>query len=242
MRTKIRCILLDDELPGLAYLKMMCEQLPELEIVKAYDHPQSFMEDIGKLDFDLCFLDIEMGELNGMQIANLLRDKLVIFVTAYKEYAVEAFELNAVDYVCKPLQYDRLRKAVDKVVDRLKTDTQKPEKRVVQLNSDRGKVLLSFDQIDYITISEQDSRDKRVFLLDGQELILKNISFDRLLALLPSDTFCRINKKEILALRIIRYYTADEIIATMNGKNESRRFTLSDSYRSDFVEKIEHCL
>ena len=77
---------------------MLCEQIPQLEVVKAFNRPDLFIEESSKLDFDLCILDIEMPQTNGIQIAELLKHKLIIFTTAHKEYAAEAFDLNAVDY------------------------------------------------------------------------------------------------------------------------------------------------
>jgi len=114
LNTKLKCLLLDDELTGLSYLKMLCEQIPELEVVKAFNSPLKFFTELPKLDFDLCILDIEMPEMNGLQVANLLNGRPVIFTTAYKEYAADAFDLNAVDYVRKPLTKERLEKAVKK--------------------------------------------------------------------------------------------------------------------------------
>jgi two-component SAPR family response regulator len=107
-------LLLDDELPSLAYLKILCEQIPQLEVVKSFNNPAAMVEGMPTLEFDLCILDIEMPEMNGMQIASLLRDKLVIFTTAYKEYAAEAFDLDAIDYVRKPVSLARLKQAVTK--------------------------------------------------------------------------------------------------------------------------------
>lgn len=235
MNTKLKCLILDDELPGLTYLKLLCEQFSEVEVVKAFNDPQVFLEEIHLLEFDVCILDIEMGGMNGLQIANLLKDKAIIFVTAYKEYAAEAFDLNAVDYVRKPIQRDRLKQAIDKAIERVEKARQ--EKTFVQLNSEKGKALLYFDQINYITISDTDSRDKMVYLSDGKILILKNISFDKLLYLLPDNLFCRINKKEIIALRIIQYFSYDEIITSIIHNETPIHFFLSDIYRIDFMKK-----
>lgn len=237
MDSKLRCLILEDELPGLAYLKMLCQQFPEVEVVKAFDDPKAFLNEIGQLQFDACILDIEMGEMNGLQIANILRDKAIIFVTAYKEYAAEAFDLNAIDYVRKPIQRDRLKQAIDKTIRYL----EKPgiEKAFVQLNSEKGKVLLYFDQIDYITIADLDSRDKIVYLKDGKNLTLKNISFDKLINLLPANRFCRINKKEIIALRIIRYFSYDEIVSDIVRNDNTIRFSLSEVYRDEFLLQVQ---
>lgn len=240
MNTKIRCVILDDELPGLAYLKALCEQFKELEIVKAFNNPKLFLSEIDKLDFDLCILDIEMGEINGIEVASILKNKMVIFVTAYKEYAAEAFDLDAIDYVRKPLQKDRLYKAVEKAVERMELKlTNQHDKKAIQLNSDKGKVLLYSDEIGYITISETDSRDKEVHLLNGKNIIIKNISFERLLELFSEGAFCRINKKEMISLTIVQYFTYDEIISSIIYNDSPKKFVLSSVYRGDFLRMTD---
>lgn len=237
MNPKLRCLLLDDELPGLTYLKMLCEQLPEVQVVKAFDNPKQLLEEAPSLEFDACILDIEMGEIDGLQVANILKDKAIIFVTAYKEYAAEAFDLNAVDYVRKPIGRNRLEQAINKAISRVQMV--EPEKNFVQLNSEKGKVLLYFNQINYISISPVESRDKIVYLENNKNLILKNISFDKLLSLLPEKQFCRINKKELISLKIIQYFSFDEIISTILLDNTPIHFSLSDAYREDFMRKTQ---
>ena len=119
MNTKLRCLLLDDELPGLTYLKMLCEQLPELEVVRSFNSPKKLLEELPSLEFDLCILDIEMPEMNGLQVANLLGNKPVIFTTAYKEYAADAFDVNAIDYITKPVKKERLQQAITKAIKQI---------------------------------------------------------------------------------------------------------------------------
>lgn len=114
MNTKLKCLLLDDELPGLTYLKMLCEQIPELEIVKTFNNPEKLLSDIPDLDFDLLISDIEMPGMDGLHLAEILENKLVIFCTAYKDYAADAFNIDAVDYITKPVKLERLQKAVSK--------------------------------------------------------------------------------------------------------------------------------
>lgn len=231
-------MLLDDELPGLSYLKMLCEQIPELEVVRAFNDTSVFLAELSKLDFDLCILDIEMPGMNGLQIANILKDKPIIFTTAYKEYAAEAFDLNAIDYVRKPIQKERLHQAVKKVISR-NGNIKEPAKPFVQINSDKGKALLFFDQLCYAKTSQMDSRDKYIVLTGGTDLVLKNISFEKLLELLPAQNFCRINKKELIALRIVQVFSFDEITTVLKdtyGKN--MKLVLSETYRNEFLQKI----
>lgn len=101
----IKCVILDDELLAISYLKLLCEQIDNVEVVKAFNDPKIFLKEIGNIDCNLCILDIEMPGMTGLQVAELISDsKKIIFTTAYKEYAAEAFDLNVVDYVRKPIK------------------------------------------------------------------------------------------------------------------------------------------
>ena len=236
MNTKLKCLLLDDELPGLTYLRMLCNQLPDIEVVKAYNSPLKFIEEAPALDFDFCILDIEMPEMNGLQVAQFVKNKPIIFTTAYKEYAAEAFDLDAVDYVRKPINKERLEKAIAKIV-RMGTLADS-KKTYTQFNTNKGKALLFFDQLLLITSPEGDKRDKLALLENGQELVIKNISLSALLSQLPPNSFCRINKKEIIAIRAIRFFTHDEITTSItDSTGKERVLQLGDSFRKDFLVK-----
>jgi DNA-binding LytR/AlgR family response regulator len=231
-------LLLDDELPGLTYLKMLCEQIPQLEVVKAFNRPDLFIEESSKLDFDLCILDIEMPQTNGIQIAELLKHKLIIFTTAHKEYAAEAFDLDAVDFVRKPIQLERLQSAVNKAFKRIPYT--KYGEKFINLNTDKGKSLIFFEQLCYIKASAIDSRDKNVLLKDGSKICLKNISFEKLQTILPPNKFCRINKQEIIALDIVQHFSVDQITSALTcEQNKPQIFYLSEVYRKNFLEKVK---
>lgn len=237
MARTLRCALLEDELPGLAYLKMMCEQLPNLEVVKAYVDPRIFLEEVPKLQLDFCILDIEMPHWNGLQVANLLTGMPVIFSTAYREYAPEAFDLNAVDYLRKPISQERLRQAVDKVRARLTTAM--PSK-ILTLNTDRGKAMIPADQISLILTSEGDSRDKVAVLKDRSKVLLKNISLTQLLAQLDTARFVQINKREVLDLEQVNFFTHDLITSRIPDEGgKPRVLSLGEKFRQTFLEKVK---
>nr|WP_294935774.1 response regulator transcription factor [uncultured Flavobacterium sp.] len=237
MNTKLKCLLLDDELPGLTYLKMLCEQIPELEIVKSFDNPEKLLAEMPALDFDLCISDIEMPGMNGLALANLLQDKLIIFTTAYKEHAAEAFDVNAVDYITKPVTRERLQKAVIKALEHFNKPTL--TQKHIQLNTDKGKAILYFHQIQHIKTATIDSRDKELLLVDGSSLILKNISFDSLLTQLPETDFCRVNKKEIIAMNAVKFFSHNEITLHQQENGKHHTLALSEKYRSDFLIKVK---
>jgi len=217
---------------------MLCEQIPEVEIVKTFNNPEKLLTEIPDLEFDLLISDIEMPGIDGLHLAEMIQDKLVIFCTAYKDYAADAFNIDAVDYITKPVKLERLEKAISKAFERFN----KPEtaKKFIQLNTDKGKTLLHFSQIQYIKTALSDSRDKTVLLTDGSFLNLKNVKFDTLLNELPEADFCRVNKKEVVAVKAIKFFNHNEIVLQhLEENNKNTTLLLSETYRSDFLKKVK---
>jgi len=233
----LKCILLDDEMPSLRFLKMLCEQIPGLEVVKAFNEPVALLREYKELSFDFCILDIEMPELNGFDVAKVLEGYPIVFSTAYKQYASDAFDINAVDYMRKPISLQRLQQAILKVEQVL--NSQGETHSFAQFNTNKGKAILHFEQINYIQIAEVDSRDKTVYLSDGSFVLLKNINFDKLLGILPNHDFIRINKKEIIATRIVKFFSADEVTSNLSDEqNIPLLFNLGESYKKVFLDKF----
>ncbi|MES2680949.1 MAG: response regulator [Bacteroidota bacterium] len=230
MNTKLKCLLLDDELTALSYTKLLCEEIPGVEVVKAFNDPLKFINTMHELDFNTCILDIQMPGLTGLEVAGHLKDKLVIFTTAYKEFAADAFDLNAVDYIRKPLQKERFGTAISRAFLALENKLL-PVPAQVLWSTDQGKTMINTDDIFYISSSEIDSRDKIVFVRDGRRFTVKNTNFGQIMATLPQQKFCRINKKEIIALDTVQNFSANQITSSVEG----RVFSLSDIYRELFL-------
>lgn len=229
-------MLLDDELAALSYLRVLCSQIPDLEIVKAFDDPLRLKEALPKLDFNTCILDIQMPGLSGLELAQELKGKQIIFTTAHKEFAAEAFDLDAADYIRKPLQRERFGQAIAKARANLDQPAA-PGKRQHIWNTDRGKTPLAFEDMLYITSSGTDPRDKSVHLANGRRVILKNTRFEQVLAQLPPAQFCRINKKEIIALKTVTHFSAGRIHTNLPA-GEASDLYLSDVYRGEFEKKM----
>lgn len=235
----LRCILVDDELPALTYLRTLCGQLPNVQVVKAYNDAEKMLAELQGQEFDVCVLDIEMPQMNGLELAKQLEGKAVIFSTAYREYAADAFDLSAVDYLRKPYQLERLEKAFVKA--RAWLDGRGAHLGVAEFNSNIGRVVLHFNDIGLITTAESDRRDKRVILNSGQEVLLKNVSFEELLQALPAAHFCRINRKTIITFSNVAAYTHDWITYNLQGASTRQiKLSLTASYRDAFTMKIKH--
>lgn len=226
----IKCVILDDELLAISYLKLLCEQIDNVEVVKAFNDPKAFLNEIGNIDCNVCILDIEMPGMNGLHVAELIHDsKKIIFTTAYKEYAAEAFDLNVVDYVRKPIKIERLMKAFEKAKGLVQNSHKKD---FIEWNTNIGKTVIFTDQIAYIRTSEIDSRDKDIILNDGTGILLKNLNFKTLLEMLPAKDFAQVNKKEIIALSSIKVFSTNEIITTIPvNDNSFLKLQIGETYK-----------
>ncbi|WP_313092098.1 LytR/AlgR family response regulator transcription factor [Chryseobacterium flavum] len=231
----IKCVILDDELLAISYLKLLCEQIDNVEVVKAFNDPKIFLKEIGNIDCNLCILDIEMPGMTGLQVAELISDsKKIIFTTAYKEYAAEAFDLNVVDYVRKPIKKERLMQAFEKAKELVETA---PKKSLIEWNTNIGRTVIFTEQIAYIKTSEIDSRDKDIILNDGTTIVLKNLNFKNLLEMLPGKDFVQVNKKEIIALSSIKVFSTNEIITTLAIDDQSfLKLQIGEAYKSSLME------
>lgn len=118
----MRIILIDDEPIALDLLKLMLSSYEDVDVVGSYTKPLDALKGIKKIQPDVIFLDIEMGEINGLELAELFMKELdaveIVFITAYSEYAVDAFEINAIDYLLKPIQEKRLNKTIERLKDK----------------------------------------------------------------------------------------------------------------------------
>lgn len=125
MQTKLRVIIADDERPARLFLKAMLDDFENVEIVGEAENGTEAIEIIEKVRPDLALLDLQMPEITGLEVVKFLRKKyvpLVAFVTAYDEYAIQAFEVNAVDYLLKPVDRVRLHDTLRRVHDRLEEE------------------------------------------------------------------------------------------------------------------------
>lgn len=233
----VKCILLDDELPMLSYLQALCRELEDVEVVKSYNNPLRFLEDLDKLDFNTCILDINMPGISGLELAKRLEGKAIIFSTAYKEYAAEAFDLDAVDYVRKPYQLERLEKAFGKAKQWL-SNRNHVAPVYVELNTHFGKSRVNTADVAYISVAENDRRDKEIWFKNGQGLLAKNITFHEILARFPPKEFCKINRKTVIALRAVSHYTSQTVSCEISSSKNPIQFKLSEQYREHFMSLL----
>ncbi|MFC4164069.1 LytR/AlgR family response regulator transcription factor [Epilithonimonas zeae] len=232
----IKCVILDDELLAISYLKLLCDQIEGIEVVKAFNNPKIFLQEINDIDCDVCILDIEMPGMNGLQVAELIKNKKIIFTTAYKEYAAEAFDLDVVDYVRKPIKKERLQQAFEKAEKLL---GEQKKNQFFEWNTNLGKTRIFVSDVVYIKTSDIDSRDKDLMLKNNSEITLKNLSFKNLSELLPEKLFVQINKKEMVNIQHIQVFSSSEIILDMvSSDGIPLKLGVSDIFKNQISEKL----
>jgi two-component system LytT family response regulator/two-component system response regulator LytT len=168
----ISCIIVDDEQPALEEINFLLESIPEVKVIGQGRNGIEAIRLVEELEPDLLFLDIEMPGLNGFKVVEQLasRDALpqVIFVTAYDQYAVKAFDVNAVDYILKPIERSRLEKAVQRAKKQLESETDV---------SSQLKNLINMMAPAALKKSKLLVKDKnRNLLVDSDEVIFANVS------------------------------------------------------------------
>lgn len=231
------CVLLDDELLALSYMRTLCERIPQIQVIRAFDNPESFLEAIPALPFDFLISDIVMPGQTGLEVAEKLNGIPVIFTTAHNEYAVEAFEVDAVDYLKKPVQLERLEKALRKALDIIEANASE-----IKWNVATAKGRMTFLTRDIVSLSAGtiDSRDKQILLSDGSTETIKNKSFQQLSEELHSEKLIRISKSELFNTRYFQGYNGDLLLSTLkNDQGRTRTFVISENYKKDVASLYE---
>ena len=118
MKKDIKCVIVDDEPPAIRVLENYIKQIPNLELVFSTTKPLEVIAFMQKEEFDLIIMDIQMPNITGIQLSKILNNNIkIIFTTAYSEFAVESYNLNAIDYLLKPFEFERFYKAIKKTHD-----------------------------------------------------------------------------------------------------------------------------
>ncbi|WP_436514919.1 LytR/AlgR family response regulator transcription factor [Ekhidna sp. To15] len=236
----LKCLIVDDEPLAIEILQSYVERVDSLELVDTCSNAVQAFDVLKKEKVDLLFLDIQMPKLTGIEFLKALNPTpSVIFTTAYREYAVESYELNVVDYLLKPIAFDRFLMAINKVVENGNSSTSEMVNQVVEsgnnsdpflfLKVDRKMVKVYLKEITYI---ESLKDYVRVNTEDGKELVsLQKISY--LEKKLPSDCFVRTHKSYIISLKKISAYTNSAIEV---GGTE---VPIGRSYKSEVVKVLK---
>lgn len=207
----IRCIAIDDEPLALELIQYYVSLHSELQLIATFDDALQARQYLQTHEVDLLFADINMPDINGLQLVESLSKKpMVIFTTAYKKFAYEGFELQAIDYLLKPIGPERFAKAIQKLKDAFLLQQQKKEQveqPSIYVRSDYKMLHIVLDQIQYIEGLEDYIR----IHVDGSRPVLTLMSLKAMEETLPADLFIRIHRSYIIPIKRIVAIQGKEI-------------------------------
>ncbi len=206
-----KCLIVDDEPPALKIIKGYIDLVENLSVVASCSNALEAMEVLKKEKVDLLFLDIQMPKLTGIGfIKTLAHPPKVIFTTAYKEYAVDAFDLDAIDYLLKPISLERFLKAVNKITNSNTVTEQimAPARQgFLYFRSERKMVKVFLEDMLYI----ESLKDYiKIHRLAGKPLMVKQ-SISTIEAMLPPDLFLRIHRSFIISINKVTAFTTNDV-------------------------------
>lgn len=236
---KLKCIAIDDEPLALEIIVDYISKVPFLELVKSFDNAIDSIDFIKNNQVDLMFLDIQMESLTGIQLVQALSKKPeVIFTTAHPDYAVAGFDLDAADYLLKPISFERFVKAVDKVYNKLRPNPESRSYSEVTISNPAEKYFfvktenrlqkVFFNDILYI---EGQGDYLRIITNDVKIMTLQN--FKTLESILPAGNFIRVHKSYMVSINKIDSVSRNRISI---GKTV---IPVSDSYKNIFYDTLK---
>ncbi|MEI6696100.1 MAG: LytTR family DNA-binding domain-containing protein [Bacteroidota bacterium] len=227
----ISCIAIDDEPLALEIISSYVSKVSFLDLKGCFTDPFKAAEIIKNEKIDLLFLDIEMPDLSGMQFLKSLKQQpMVIFVTAYHKYAVEGFNMDAVDYLLKPIEFDRFFKAVNKAFDyhQFVNNQQPSEENYIFVKSDYQIKKINIDEISHI-----EGLDDYIKIYSGESFVLSLMTLKSIVSKLPPKKFIRVHRSFIVSIQHI------DSIQRMRIHIKKHIIPVSESYSTEFFKIIE---
>lgn len=230
------CIVVDDEPLARQGMEMYIANVAELQLLGSFSNALAASDFLRKANVDIMFLDINMPELNGLDFLKSLRDApLVIFTTAYPQYALESYELDAIDYLVKPIRIERFLKAVNKAENHLRllqqdnthNQVEKIEEDFVYIKADRKFFKIYFKDILYI-----EGLKDYVIIYTKDNKIITSMNVKTIAAQLPASIFARVSKSYIVNTLHITSFDNEVIYI---GSTE---IPLGQSFKDDFLKQF----
>lgn len=234
----MKAIIVDDEPLALDVLETYISQMPEIELVKRCENAFEANEALKANHIDIMFLDIQMPQLTGIDFVKSLRNPpCVIFTTAYPDYAVEGFELDAIDYLLKPISLERFMKAVNKVSEKVaarnqeNNQTNEDDSNYFFVKADKKLVKVDFDDIIYI----EGLKDYVIIRQEAGRVITLQ-TMKSLEQRLPSSHFRRIHRSYIANINKIKAVVGNMLEVIEKG--QTKHIPIGKNYREDLLAII----
>ncbi|HEX6179689.1 MAG TPA: LytTR family DNA-binding domain-containing protein [Chitinophagaceae bacterium] len=227
-----KCLVIEDEPLAQQVLKKYIADHPMLQLVAVSNDALEAQQVLSSEKISILFLDINLPKLSGINFLRSLPDPpAVIFTTAYPEYAVEGFDLNAIDFLMKPFSFERFLKAVHKAIDKLKQPgVQAPPEasRYILLKADKKVFRLNSDEILYC-----EAVDDYVRVITQEEQYLAHYTLKKLMEELPTGLFIRVHKSYIIAKDKIRFFEGNYV------KVGNKDIPIGASYRDEIYARLK---
>ena len=240
----INAIIVDDEPLAQDVLETYVEKMPDLNLVQKCNNALEANEALKKHAVDLMFLDIQMPQLTGMDFLRTLNNPpITIFTTAYDNYAVEGFELNALDYLLKPISFERFVKAVNKAVDQINLQRKGSETVTTSIDSeddfmfvkaDKKLVKVNFDEIIYI----EGLKDYVIIRMEGNKRVITLQTMKSLEEKLPLKFFKRIHRSYIVGIDKIEAIVGNMI--EVSEKGQKKHLPIGKNYRDELLNIVNN--
>jgi DNA-binding LytR/AlgR family response regulator len=227
----IRAIALDDEPLSLELIAEFCSRLDTIDLVKTFTSPSEALKHLRKFPTDLIFLDIQMPSVSGIDFyKEITQNTMVIFTTAHSQYAVESYNLSAVDYLLKPFEYSRFQKAVQKAheVHKFSLGASKENENYIYLRADYVLVKVATSEIIYI---ESLKDYLKVYCTNGKTIITR-MTMKAILNTLPTDEFIRVHRSFIVPMRALKEIRNKKIL--LGGME----IPIGVSYETEFLKQF----
>jgi DNA-binding LytR/AlgR family response regulator len=235
----MKTIIVDDEPLALEILEEFIKKVPELKLIKKCQNAIEAGEALRKNDVDLVFLDIQMPQLTGIEfVKSLTHPPKIIFTTAYSQYALEGFELNAVDYLLKPISFDRFLKAVNKAMANTNNHAITEHEELesgpdfIFVKADKKLVRLKYNEIQYV----EGLKDYVIIKTDTNRIITLQ-TMKSLEEKLPAPTFMRIHRSYIVNLEKISAVVGNMVEVLEKG--QPKLLPIGKNYREELEKVVE---
>jgi len=228
----MKCLVVDDEPLAIDILESYIKKFPEIELIGKCSNALEASEFLKNHKVDLMFLDIQMPEITGLEfMRSLTNPPLVVFCTAYSDFAVEGFELNAIDYLLKPVAFDRFSKTIERAKEYItlkRNDTVEApdlENEHIFIKSNQKQIKLSYDNILYV---EAFADYVKLYTAEKRYVTLQTMK--NMEQKLPKDKFIRVHRSFIVGIKYINSFNSSELeigaVKIPVGKNYKDEFLL----------------
>ncbi len=218
----LKAIIVDDEAPARSELRFLLDEHGQIEVVAEAASVREAIEKLKEFPCDVIFLDINMPEASGLQFADALQHlkypPSVVFVTAYSEHALDAFSVNAVDYLVKPVESERLAQAVARVREQVALHAQAQHSERLPVEKGGKKILISIDKIRFVM-----ARDDYAYLQTDTDRYFSTVSLAQLEKRLDGHGFFRVHRGFLVNLSTVEEIESipgGTLVLTLNGVDE----------------------